>query len=183
MWRLTFTTILPVSDNRRLSQGQGRWFASDNYASAVSRIRGDTVEAGFRPQKGVKYKVAATVYFPNKRGDLTNILKGLADGIFGSGAEGGASDHQIEDIRLIRKLDKDRPRVEVEITTPKSGRLTEPKLIDKARKFHVSLDALQKRFQAAKAASTPQRIGPVSPAPRDDAVFRRFIQRIREEEQ
>ena len=47
---------------------------------------------------------------------------------------------------------------------------------DSARKFH-------ERFQAAKAASTPKRIGPVSPAPRDDAVFRRFIQRIREEEQ
>lgn len=52
----------------------------------------------------------ATVYFPNKRGDLDNRIKQCLDALQGSAY---VDDKQVEHLEFTRAIDKANPRVEV----------------------------------------------------------------------
>lgn len=57
-------------------------------------------------------RVRADVYFPDRRGDLTNREKQLLDALNGCV---WVDDSQIYDWRMVRHLDKQNPRVEMTI--------------------------------------------------------------------
>lgn len=57
-------------------------------------------------------RVHADVYFPNRRGDLDNRSKQILDALNGIA---WVDDSQIYDLRLVRHLSKENPRVEITI--------------------------------------------------------------------
>lgn len=62
-------------------------------------------------------EVRGTVYFKDRRRDLDNALKALLDAL-GDGVC-YANDRQVARIDIRRAIDKDNPRVEIEITASK----------------------------------------------------------------
>ena len=57
--------------------------------------------------------VRGTIYFPNKRGDLTNRIKVLEDAIQGAAYH---DDKQVVRIDISKAIDRENPRVELDIT-------------------------------------------------------------------
>ena len=57
-------------------------------------------------------RVHATVFFPNRRGDLDNRIKPTLDALQGVCF---ANDSQIWEVTFSRATDKDRPRVEITV--------------------------------------------------------------------
>ena len=57
--------------------------------------------------------VRGRVYFPNRRGDLDNRIKPVLDALQGFAYE---NDSQVWELLFTREIDKDNPRVEVEVT-------------------------------------------------------------------
>ena len=73
------------------------WTAKQQWAKVLT---GDVIMRG-------------TIYFPNKRGDLTNRIKILEDALEGACYE---NDRQVVRIDISRAIDKEDPRVELDIS-------------------------------------------------------------------
>ena len=86
-----------------LSKSAREYRAACEFASAVQ-------------WKGVplagRVRIHADVFFGDLRGDLDNRAKQLLDGIRGRVYE---DDKQVWDLRLVRHLDRDNPRVELTV--------------------------------------------------------------------
>ncbi|HEV7297963.1 MAG TPA: RusA family crossover junction endodeoxyribonuclease [Tepidisphaeraceae bacterium] len=100
---------------RRVLTADGRQFKAQ--AAAMARA------AGLRPiPKGQDVTVSIDVYRPRRAGDLDNALKSTLDSLKGVAWD---DDAQVSVIHARRFEDKDRPRVEITVSTPTGGKASE----------------------------------------------------------
>lgn len=91
------------SGRRFSSPALKKWKAVVASAAWAAKVR----------RAGGPVSVRATVYFPSRRGDLDNVAKPLLDALKGIAY---IDDRQVEELHLVRALDRERPRVEVSVT-------------------------------------------------------------------
>lgn len=109
---MRLTLPLPPSTNRYYRNVGGRMLLSKEareYRAHCAFVAALQVRGG--PLTG-RVKIRADVYM-DLRGDLTNREKQLLDALEGTVYE---NDRQVWDWRMVRHLDREDPRVEIEIT-------------------------------------------------------------------
>jgi len=108
------TLPLPPSANRYWRAiGRGRVLVSEE-GRAFKKMASLAYIAQRRQYHDGDVKVKGYVYFENRRRDLDNVLKPLLDAL----ADGVAyrNDRQVRHIDIVARIDRDNPRVEIEIT-------------------------------------------------------------------
>src|SRR4029077_9821051 len=99
---------------RTMVSAAGRQYKHDASLKALSQ--------GMRPVSG-PVAVSIRVFRPRKVGDADNVLKAALDSLKGVAY---ADDDQIVELHLYRDDDKDRPRIEVEVTAQSLGASVQP---------------------------------------------------------
>lgn len=111
---LRLTVALPPSTNNAYSNAR----TGGRRLTPEARRYKDTVHwqalaAGAKPgNPGGPYSLALTVYFADRRRDLDNSAKLVIDSLM---AAVGGDDRYIDELRMYRRIDRERPRVEVEL--------------------------------------------------------------------
>ncbi len=102
----------PPSANRYWRYNRGRI-----HRSKEADVFADTCHWLIRKAKQTEplegpVSLVATVYFPNKRGDLDNRVKQTQDVLEGMAY---GDDRQVEHLEFTRAIDKANPRIEIEL--------------------------------------------------------------------
>lgn len=95
---------------RRTSSYEGK--ARVNALAAVASCR-------WRREPGSRYAVDLAVYFPDaRRRDLDNVAKAVLDACDGVAF---ADDAEVDELHVVRAVDRERPRVEVSVRRRQRG--------------------------------------------------------------
>lgn len=109
---MRFSLPFPPSANRywRSDRG-GRPHVSDAARAYKAAVGYTLNQADAQPYTG-EVAVVLTFYRPAKRGDLDNMIKVTLDALRGYAY---GDDAQVVELRALRREDKARPRVEIEV--------------------------------------------------------------------
>ena len=100
-----------VVRGRKITSKAGRAWIAD--AVATIQDQTDSMPMPVFPKR-LAVKVTATIYRPQRSGDLSNRIKPVEDVLQKAGVL--ENDSQIDELHWYKRDDKARPRVEVEIT-------------------------------------------------------------------
>ena len=103
---------LPPSANRYWRTGKGRTYVSREARAYKELAYFTALQQGARPLDG-DVILRGTIYFPNRRGDLSNRVKIVEDSLQNACYH---NDSQVVRIDFSRAIDKADPRVELDIT-------------------------------------------------------------------
>lgn len=108
----------PIPKQRARKGAGGRWYTPKKTRAYMDRVRGlawINKPIGNVWPKDATYRVQLDIYFPdNRTRDLDNVCKGVLDALNSCLWDDDSSVHEIV---MNRHLDKEKPRVEVEVQT------------------------------------------------------------------
>ena len=107
--RMKLTLPFPPSANRYWRNYRGVTVVSQEAKSFKAHVR--LVTKRIQPQEG-PLQWSAVAYFPNRRGDLSNRIKIVEDALNGIA---WIDDSQVMALQIERAIDKDNPRIEIEV--------------------------------------------------------------------